>query len=281
MEFSKDLGPKPELIWLDPEEILIDRSYQRDCIASRVKKILLNFNWRDFQPPTVAKGDKGRIFAIDGQNRVKASQLHPKVKEIPCYMLGERAIEDQAQGFVNINTQRDNVHPVNIYWAGLTAKDPDALRLEAVIAKTKVEIAPDTSPTGTPGHTAAIGALHQVIKRNGDDILVRTLNILYKAHPKDARTLSGLLIRSTGRLLYINPSADDDLLYKAIASFNLNDLLKDSLAVKQLLGGSSETAILKILVKKYNGNFRGKDARRLLEKEESKKELKSLSDIHK
>lgn len=197
-------GPLPEMKWISKKEFVVDHHYQRHTNSLRSREVIAqiskNFLWARFQPPTVTPGPKGKYLIIDGQHRIEAVQLRDDISDIPCYVVPELSLEEQAQNFVAINRDRAVLHPLAIHRALLTMRDPLALKIQEVCEEADVSIAVQPAPNGMtpPRVTAAIGAIKSGLSLYGEDCVIAALMVLADAYKiakgmMRARTLKALM----------------------------------------------------------------------------------------
>jgi hypothetical protein len=187
---SDDLGPMPDLRWIDKGLIEVDRRYQREISKHGVKHIngiLRDFEWRFFQVITVTPTKGGKFMAIDGQHRWRAAMRHPKVEKVPCLVLDEIDIRQQAKVFDIMNTKRLAVSALAKFHASVAAGDPKATRLDYICAEAGVTIL-KTMPQGgvLPALSmVSVAKLGKYLKCR-DDLLIDVLGAMVEAWPDKA-----------------------------------------------------------------------------------------------
>lgn len=162
--------PQPMLIWVDLDDLVIDRRYQRNITAAgrkAIQRIADSFDWRKYQPILVAPTDGGKLAIVDGQHRAHSAALC-NIAKLPA-MTVPMTPSEQAAGFAAINRDRIKMGPATIYRAELAAGTEWAVRL-----KQTVEAADCTAATANPsqknkrpGKIYAISLLRKMIA-NGE-----------------------------------------------------------------------------------------------------------------
>lgn len=157
-----DPGEVPVLDWLDKSQIVADPLYQRPLDPARVDTILRSFSWRSFGALVVVPQADGTYHATDGQHRLEAAKLHPKVTHVPAVIVNVEDIPAEASIFVDINKHRKNVTPLELFFAQLAAGDEGALTIQQVCERAGVRI-PKHPGNFKPGDSVAVTALHSLV----------------------------------------------------------------------------------------------------------------------
>lgn len=193
---KSDPGPLPEIKWLPKDVFVVDFHYQRHTDSLRSQRVIAliadNFKWARFQTPTVMPGPKeGTYVVIDGQHRVKGAQQCPHVKKIPVYIIPKMSMEEAAEHFIAINLDRVRLHPLAIYRAKLSLKDPEAMKIHEVCEEAGVSIAkqPATRGETKPFETQSIGAIEKGIRRFGEENVIAALMII----PETFKLVTGMM----------------------------------------------------------------------------------------
>jgi hypothetical protein len=164
-----DLGPRPSLEWVNPTDLHVDETYQRDLSRRSIAligKMLREFAWNRMKPPIVVRQD-GKLHVIDGQHTgIVAATLG--IPEIPVFIVRAEALDERARAFVGHNTDRVAVSPFDIYRALVAAGDPDALDVEAVMNRSKVRLRQMNGGSAiAEGDTMAVAGLRSLVKARG------------------------------------------------------------------------------------------------------------------
>ena len=247
----ENIGPIPKMKWVDVELLKIDGNYQRDVVPSIVQYIINNFNWMYFQPPTICPSSEGFYWVIDGQQRSRAAKLHPHISKIPCYIIDVPTTEEQAKAFITINQQRRSVNPVNLYWAGLTAKDPKYLAVERVLRQAGADVVPLLGTLGIK-KTNSVGALVRLVKIHGEVIVGSVIRVLCEAKPTTSNVLRGSIITALVKLFRAETDINEERLITVLSSADLFDLNADALKIARSIGGDTSTHLRREIVKRYN-----------------------------
>jgi hypothetical protein len=250
-DINLDIGDKPDLAWVDVGLIDVDSNYQREIRPALVDRILRGFSWAKFGALVLTRKDDGRYNVVEGQHRWKAAELHPDISDVPAVIEPHAGMADEAGNFLAINRDRMAVTSVEQYWAGLTAGDPTALAVSAVLQSAGCDVVPSQGYY-RPHLTNSISAVKRCIQRYGDAPTKRALLTIRAAWPDDAHALRGVLITALARIIRNNAGLNDADLAAALRPQSLVKLTAHAEAFRKLSGGSSETAITKAVVEIYN-----------------------------
>ena len=78
------IGPRPRIMAIDPAELSIDASYQRDLSKKSLRLIqtlVKDWDWRRYKIPVVARVDDA-WHVIDGQHTAIAALTHGVIGQI-------------------------------------------------------------------------------------------------------------------------------------------------------------------------------------------------------
>ena len=164
-----DLGPSPELRWVDPASLLVDESYQRDLTdRSRrlIKNIVHEFAWRKWKPPIVVDTGDG-LHCIDGQHGAIGAVTRG-VPLVPVFIVTAGTLQLRADSFVAHNKDRVVMTSFDIFRARLAAGDEEALDVRNVCNRAGVtlKIINPQMPTKI-GDCASVGTISGLVKRQG------------------------------------------------------------------------------------------------------------------
>tara|TARA_R110002074_G_scaffold253081_4_gene425091 strand:- start:230 stop:1123 length:894 start_codon:yes stop_codon:yes gene_type:complete len=169
------VGMRPELVWLQPEDLYVDTRYQRDIGrrgAANIRLIVEHFDWAKFGVLTCVRCKLSEtevaIAIVDGQHRATAAVMHPRVDKVPCWIT-EATFEDQARAFVAINSAVTRMTSLQMFHAALACGDPEMATIERACRKADVTVTryPVSRENLKPGETIAAGAIRQTVARYG------------------------------------------------------------------------------------------------------------------
>ncbi|WP_319414394.1 DUF6551 family protein [uncultured Cohaesibacter sp.] len=247
-----DPGGAPPLEYVPVDMIETDHQYQREAIPSRIRKILRDFDWRYFQPVTLTyHPDRGKYTVLDGQHRVEAIRLHPYIQRVPAAIIRAETLQQEADAFVKINTERSKVNTIDRYHAGLTAEDPNALMVKRVLDKANCAVV-ESQGQVKPRLTNAVTSVIRSCSSFGEDATSQACLAIADAWPQDGKALKGTLIRGIARVFYGNPECDIERIKRILREQDIGSLATLAEAMRKITGGSADMAISKTIVETYN-----------------------------
>lgn len=186
VEPSKDLGDRPEFVWVDPRELFVEEDYQRDLSEnsiSLIRRIIAGFAWDSFKPPVcVRRSDlDGALLCIDGQHTAISCASHPDIGDIPIMIVGADTMAKRASAFVRHNRDRIGLTQMAIFFAELASEDPTAMIVDRACKSAGARILNkpiNLKQRTKPGETIAVGTIRNLAKRNGEEFLARVLKLL-------------------------------------------------------------------------------------------------------
>lgn len=187
----RDPGEVPVLDWLDKGLIDADPLYQRPLDEGRVKSILDGFTWRSFGALVVVPQDGGRYHVTDGQHRLAAALLHPKISHVPAVIVKAEDVPAEAAVFVEINRNRKNVSPLELFFAQLAAGDAGAESVLRVCSRAGVRI-PKHPGNFKPGDSVAVTALSNLVASYAEERAVEFLKVLAGFAPIKAEHIKAM-----------------------------------------------------------------------------------------
>lgn len=250
-EINRQIGDRPELQWVSVDLIDVDSNYQREVRSALVDKILRRFSWAKFGALVLSRKADGRFSVVEGQHRWTAATLHPDIDAVPAVIVSHDDVAGEAASFLAINRDRMAVTSVEQYWAGLTAGDPTAMAISAVLQSAGCDVVPSQGYY-RPNLTNSIGAVKRCIERYGDAATRRALLTIRAAWPNEAQALRGVLITALSRIIRNNAGLADAELAAVLRPQSIARITAHAEAFRKLSGGSSETAITKAVVELHN-----------------------------
>lgn len=175
----------PVFEWIDPRELLVDETYQRNLSersVTLIRKIVGNWDWRRFKPPVVARCDGG-FEVIDGQHTAIAAASHPAVSTIPVMVVEATDQAARASAFVGHNRDRISLTVTQMHAAAVAAGDEDAVTIAQVCERAGVVILKNPPGNGAfkPGETLAVSSIRSLVNRRGAMRARQVLQVLAEA----------------------------------------------------------------------------------------------------
>jgi len=252
-----DLGAPPSLDWIPLERLVVDKRYQRALGVKNerhVRRISSGFRWNRYQPIVVTEA--GDNFAvIDGQHRLAAARLHPKIDSLPCYVVDAPTVADQAEIFISANMDRIGVGRIHQFWAAHAADADWAVRIHRLCAGAGVEIS-RTPRSNLPPRTTVATFTIQKLFPLGDDAIASALSMLMASHGDTPDTFRSATIAALARIA-AGEGFDQSRMVQILAGLDLTEQLARAKAKRATAGGKLELALEEILRKKYDRRVGG------------------------
>ncbi len=198
------IGEVGRLITVPIKKLVIDGRYQRVFQVrneQRVRDLIANWNWALYTPIIIAPRDD--VWAvIDGQHRA-AGALGAGIQDLPAW----ESIADeqqQAKAFIAINASPTRVDSLQLWHSRRAADDYDAVMLWDICTRAGVEIAryPIAASFREPNVTLCPGVLHELRQTVGNDLLLRTLEIVVAVgKTQKCSLITRNIMRSVARLV--------------------------------------------------------------------------------
>lgn len=185
VEPSEIASTPPTFEWVDPRDLLVDETYQRNLSersVTLIRKIVGNWDWRRFKPPVVAMTADG-MEVIDGQHTAIGAASHPGIETIPVMVVVAAEQAERAMAFIGQNRDRITITPAQLHYAAVAAGDEDALTIDQVCERAGVKIlrVPPGNGAFKIGDTMAISGISALINRRGAMRARIILEVLAKA----------------------------------------------------------------------------------------------------
>jgi hypothetical protein len=174
----------PETTWIDPRELLVDESYQRNLSErslSLIRRIAANWDWRRFKAPNVAWTDEG-LEVIDGQHTAIGAACRDDIQKIPVLVTEAPERADRASAFIGLNRDRVAITATQLHAAAVTAGDAEAMAIEEACRSVGITVLKVQPGAGRfkPRDTMAVAAIGALVKRYGV-VAALTLRVVAEA----------------------------------------------------------------------------------------------------
>lgn len=215
-------GPMPEIIYVRPDQLVINEDYQRELSEAAKKHILslaTNWDWGSFTALSIAKTEVENIYeVVDGQRTAIAAMTNGNIELLPALLSSADTLQRKAKDFVGINTSRVPLTRFAIYNAELAAQDETCIEVECALSETNCKLlgVPPMKNIFKPGDTMAISTLKSIVINKGQARLKRLLNI---ARQGNAAPVTSNLIKALDLCI---PTTLSDSLDKNCISIFLN-----------------------------------------------------------
>lgn len=179
-----DLGRKPKLVWVEPTQLLVDGTYQRDLSRQSVRlirEIIKSFAWNQLKPPIAVEVASG-YHVIDGQHTAIAA-ASIGVTALPIFVVEAETVIERANAFVGHNKRRLNISRLQIHRAMVAAGDEDAMDVANVCRRAGLNLRHKNGVNSklNIGDCAAVSTIESLVQRRGVIRARQTLELLVKA----------------------------------------------------------------------------------------------------
>lgn len=207
-------------------QLFVDSEYQRAVSqgsVKNIKRICAQFDWSKFLPVIVTQ-DGDRFSIVDGQHRTTAAATIG-IEAVPCYILSCTPAE-AAAAFAAINGNVTPVQPIDLWFAELAAKKPEAIALQRVLDAASVKVTRKKEGF-LAGETRSITVLQRALDFYGSAILTTILQCIVETSDGNPGMLFGAMINGIGRAIRTKPEvlADPARLFDVFDDIDLSELL--------------------------------------------------------
>lgn len=245
--------------WVALKDVFTDhdvntRPIDYPWVEARVEK----FDPDKLGVPVVSKRDDGRYACLDGQNRIElCRRAGYGDSKIECQVFHGLTTAQEAALFLGRNDSRQ-VGTFHKFAARITAGDPDAVHIAAIVQRAGWDLALATSEK----KIAAVTALEAVWKSGRADetgwrgaYLEATLSVITEAWGHSAAAANGHLIRGIGAVIARhNETLDKAALARKLAGHRGGALgvLSDAKGLHSYAGGTVGACVAETVVRIYN-----------------------------
>lgn len=208
---GNDPGPAPEVLFLQPRQLVVNTEYQRELSRAslrQIRKIAAAWDWTSYKAPSVARTEDPDLFeVVDGQHTAIAAETNGSVPFLPCLVMDASTLAEKARGFLGINRDRIALTKAAIYNAQVASQDETAIAVEAAMSRAGIRLlnVPPNNGKWAVGDTMAIGCLMDLAKRRGEDRVFTVLRVLKDAQ---AAPIPAAAVKALDICLPLTPAPD-------------------------------------------------------------------------
>lgn len=215
------------------DTLVVDPTYQRELDEARVENIAENFDPALLGTLEVSRRN-GKSAVFDGQHRLAALRKRG-AKDAPCLVHEGLSVPEEAVLFVNLQTKRKSLRPMDRFKARLVAGEDRAKTINMLARANGYTV----TDGGHPRQIGAVAALDRVYDRGGDVLLDLTFHFL-KIWRDEPRSTDGALIEGLG--IAIQRFGQDkrwEVAEEMLPTITANSLLRKAVASLEMGGGSA------------------------------------------
>lgn len=166
------VADNPRLAWVKVADLRINRAYQRDLTPTSmrlIRTLVEKFDWARMKALSVLELGDGTYEVLDGQHTAIAAMSHGAIPRVPCLVSAQRKTSEAAAAFVDLNTQRLALSPMQIFWGEVAAGDEIACDVVrgVQLGGGKILRSQASSANWKYGDTIATGALKKLAAKGG------------------------------------------------------------------------------------------------------------------
>lgn len=256
--FNPIAGSPPTLEWVPLDQLSIDESYQRNIDNPRsqamIARIAKNWDWRLYQPLSVARRDEFGLVVIDGQHRLAAARQRGDIPHLPAVISRFDDVASEARAFEAMNRERRTMSRLDRYRAAAVAGDPPTLEAMAAVTAAGLSLAPhENSISWKPGQLACIGGIVRSIKRDGRKVVEAALVALAEGFEGEQLNYAGSILPGLVAI-YASPpdDFDPDRLIEALGEKMQEEWREEALLIAKRNAWASDTAMRWLILKTYD-----------------------------
>ena len=194
----KVIGAKPELAWVNVEDINIihndqEKGYQRKLNSKVINTFVRKgFFWGAVKTISIARRKDGTLWAYDGQHTIALLVMAGYTK-VPCLIQDVDTIEEEAMYFSFINTNRRNPTAFDKFKADVVAGNADALKVVKILSDLGLTLS--ENPVKDPTYISCPGVMRNAIARySKNDVLKDSLAGLMEVFVGDQNRFAGDIV---------------------------------------------------------------------------------------
>lgn len=176
------------------DKVQVDPAYQRPLREAKISRMLAEFDSAELTAIVVSRRPDGSLWALDGQHRLELLRRLGK-KVVLADIREGLSLEQEARLFYRLNEGQTQVGAWDKFRARITAKEPRALRIQAIVEKHGYHL---THASKEHNGIQAVSALESVFNWGRLD---KTLSVLSTVWPNDAAAREATVLLGTGLFL--------------------------------------------------------------------------------
>lgn len=137
-----------ELAWVDKNALSVDDSYQRPSSNAKILNLASEWSWVGCGVIVVSRRD-GKMFVVDGQHRVMAALKRSDITHLPAIIFNHSNVTEEAEGFINLNVNRNSLKTIQKFKALVKAKNPAAIAVSELLNKYNITLSKNIAPYST------------------------------------------------------------------------------------------------------------------------------------
>lgn len=195
------IGAPPSLEQVPVDRLKVDPVYQRatDGKSSRrlIARMHKRWNWQLCLPLVVSRRADGDLMVIDGQHRHLGASSRGDVPFLPCVIYSGLTLAEEAQLFVDLNTEPQRLSQADIFVGMLATGENNAVATAALLEETGWRLVRHNNTAAwNPGDIHCAPMIARARRRYGEVTVRTALRILRQAWPDTPVTCSARLLEA-------------------------------------------------------------------------------------
>jgi hypothetical protein len=177
---TKNINYEFEIISIDIIEI--DIEYQRIVSEIKVRNIIKNFDINAFGTLLVNIRDDGKYYLIDGQHRLCVA-MRLNIEKVPCIVTNGLTQEEEANLFVQLNTNRYQAKSTDKMKARIISNDKKAIEMSDILQEYGLKfnlLNGGSERMRKKGYINNISCIEKIYNQKGEKYLRLVLDIISK-----------------------------------------------------------------------------------------------------
>lgn len=180
------------------EDLNIDPLYQRPLRATKLSKMIEEFNPDELTAIVVSRRSDGTLWVLDGQHRVEVLSRLGKAVVLGDIREGLTR-EQEAFLFYRLNEGQTAVGAWDKFRARLASKEPVAVRINGITEEAGFRIILHSGSTADERHIAAVSSLERLYNIGK---LKTTLEVIGAVWPHDKGAVQSYVLQGLGAFLF-------------------------------------------------------------------------------
>lgn len=247
------LNKQINISMIPSEKLIIDYNYQRPIVLNRLNSMIKNFDINAFSTLVVSYRKNGMYAVIDGQHRLQAARKN-KIDFVPCEILHDLTIEQEADMFLKINVNRGPIKSTNKFKAELATRDMDAIVLQSIVDGIGLSLYLDEGKWNKSNQIRCIALLKEIYK-DDPELLRKTLDTIKKIWNGDQDSLNQIIIGAFWKFIrfYENQIDLKDLI-KKMQFVSPLQIFREMKAANETIDGNKYLISAMVILKYFNKN---------------------------
>lgn len=247
---------KQETIKID--ELNVASAYQRTVKRPVVTKIKKNYDPAAFGTLIVGKREDGTLWVVDGQQRMTAAKEMGHTT-VPCSVLESRGPSHEAQVFRLINGGRQNISRNELFKAALEAGDCQSIEILAAVERSGFVLRLSAGSNSKANVIRQAAPLEKIYDWGKTPLIEKVLGCIRNGWTEDQAATKSFVLTGVAKFFRTYPDASPSRVVKVMQEVSPNQILRHADDARQLMGGSRDLVVSRVLAVQYNKRLKPKN----------------------